>query len=162
MAHRQLIEIARALSAQSRVMVLDEPTATLTPRETRQLLAIMRQLRDEGVAVVFVSHHLEELFEVCDSVTVLRNGRHIQTVPMAQTSPDELVRQMVGRGVESGGGSNRQHAAQGTPALEVRALRFQGQRGRGGIDLTLHDRIFITEYQAPKSKTPRRWISDEG
>jgi len=138
MAHRQLIEIARALSAQSRVMVLDEPTATLTPRETRQLLAIMRQLRDEGVAVVFVSHHLEELFEVCDSVTVLRNGRHIQTVPMAQTSPDELVRQMVGRGVEAGSASGTRHAADGTPALEVRGLRFMGQRGRGGIDLTLH------------------------
>ena len=139
MAQRQLIEIAKALSSRSRIVIMDEPTATLTPRETERLLQIIRQLRDGGVTVVFVSHHLQELFEVCDRVTVLRNGRKIASQPMAGTSTDDLVRLMVGRDLAE----RAPHKAatpnpQRAPALRVQGLRFRGQRGNAALDFSLH------------------------
>jgi ribose transport system ATP-binding protein len=130
MAQRQLIEIAKALSGDSRVVIMDEPTATLTPRETDRLLQLIRQLRARGVTVVFVSHHLQELFEVCDRVTVLRNGRKVATQAMAETTTEDLVRLMVGRDL-----AERAHRAapvldtRRAPALRVEGLRFRGQRG---------------------------------
>ena len=138
MAHRQLIEIAKALSERSRIVIMDEPTATLTPRETDKLLGIIRQLRDSGVTVVFVSHHLQELFDICDRVTVLRNGRKVATQTMAETTSDDLVRLMVGRSVEALD-PHRAPARQadGAPALEVRQLRYVGQRGGEGISFSL-------------------------
>ncbi|MEP6875713.1 MAG: sugar ABC transporter ATP-binding protein [Burkholderiales bacterium] len=138
MAQRQLIEIAKALSSQSRIVIMDEPTATLTPRETDRLLQIIRQLRDSGVTVVFVSHHLQELFEVCDRVTVLRNGRKVATQPMAGTSTDELVRLMVGRDLAER--AHRQAPAldpHRAPALRVQGLRYRGQRGSAALDFSL-------------------------
>ena len=72
----QLVEIARAISREGRILVLDEPTASLTPHETQVLFGILRQLRDQGVAIIFVSHKLEEVFELCDSITVLRDGKN--------------------------------------------------------------------------------------
>jgi len=140
MAQRQLIEIAKALSARSRIVIMDEPTATLTPRETDRLLQIIRQLRQGGVTVVFVSHHLQELFEVCDRVTVLRNGRKVATQAMAGTRTDDLVRLMVGRDLAER--APRQAAVPGrrsAPALRVQGLRFRGQRGEAGLDFDLHD-----------------------
>ena len=142
MAQRQLIEIAKALSGQSRLLILDEPTATLTPRETDRLLALMRELRGQGVSVMFVSHHLQELFEVCDRVTVLRNGRKVATQPMRETSTDELVRLMVGRSLEAEtpydtAEASRRIAASKPPALRVQGLRFAGQRSAQGLDFEL-------------------------
>jgi len=138
MAQRQLIEIAKALSSQSRIVIMDEPTATLTPRETDRLLALIRQLRDGGVTVVFVSHHLQELFEVCDRVTVLRNGRKVATQAMAATSTDELVRLMVGRDLAARAPRPAAAAPAGAPALRVQGLRFAGQRGQAAINFSLH------------------------
>jgi ribose transport system ATP-binding protein len=138
MAQRQLIEIAKALSGDSRVVIMDEPTATLTPRETDRLLQLIRQLRARGVTVVFVSHHLQELFEVCDRVTVLRNGRKVATQAMAETTTESLVRLMVGRDL-----AERAHRAapvldaQRAPALRVEGLRFRGQRGEAPLSFQL-------------------------
>jgi ribose transport system ATP-binding protein len=138
MAQRQLIEIAKALSSRSRIVIMDEPTATLTPRETDRLLQIIRQLREGGVAVLFVSHHLQELFEVCDRVTVLRNGRKVASQPMAGTTTDGLVRLMVGRDLaERAPRITPALDAQRAPALQVKALRFGGQRGQAGLDFQL-------------------------
>ena len=134
MAQRQLIEIAKALSSDSRIVVMDEPTATLTSRETVRLFEIIGRLRTAGVAVLFVSHHLQELFEIADRVTVLRNGRKVATQTMTETTPRDLVRLMVGRDVT-------QRAAGGTPAttgttsaLQVSGLRYRGQPGSRGLD----------------------------
>lgn len=96
-AHRQLIEIARALQSESRILILDEPTATLTERETSRLFEIVAGIKAKGVTVVFVSHHLNEVFAICDRVTVFRNGRTIATEEIAQTSPDGVVHHMVGK-----------------------------------------------------------------
>ncbi len=99
MADQQLIEIAKALSIDARVMVLDEPTASLSPHEVERLFSIVRTLRDRGVAVLFVSHRLEEVFELCDHATVLRDGRHVITAPTVTLTTGDLVRHMVGREV---------------------------------------------------------------
>ncbi|MFN6987365.1 MAG: ATP-binding cassette domain-containing protein, partial [Rhizobium oryzihabitans] len=76
-AQQQFVEIAKALSLDARILVLDEPTATLTPSETEHLFKVMRELRRQGVAIIFISHHLEEIFEICDRITVLRDGELI-------------------------------------------------------------------------------------
>jgi ribose transport system ATP-binding protein len=96
-AQMQLVEIAKALSGQCRLLIMDEPTATLTPNETGRLFEILRRLTTTGVAVVYISHHLEEIFEIGDRVTVLRNGKHVATREVAGLTTAELVRLMVGR-----------------------------------------------------------------
>src|SRR5262249_5005941 len=79
-ADQQMVELAAALSQNARVLLMDEPTAALTPRESQQLFSIARRLRDSGVAVAFISHRLPEVFEVSDRITVLRDGRHVGTL----------------------------------------------------------------------------------
>ncbi len=96
-AQRQMVEIARALARDSRLIVLDEPSAVLGEAEIERLFTIIRRLRSEGVAFVYVSHRLDEVFRLCDSVTVLRDGRHITTRPVAGLDRDGLVQLMVGR-----------------------------------------------------------------
>ncbi|AYF73861.1 sugar ABC transporter ATP-binding protein [Nocardia yunnanensis] len=96
-AQMQLVEIAKALSAECRLLIMDEPTATLTPRETATLFRVMRQLKAEGVSTIFISHHLDEIFEIGDRVTVLRNGTSVAARVVAELTVPELVRMMVGR-----------------------------------------------------------------
>ncbi len=126
MAQRQLIEIAKALSGEHTVLIMDEPTATLTSKETNRLFEIIRQLKAKGVAILFVSHHLEELFEICDSVTVLRNGQKVSTQAIQDTSPKDLVRQMVGRELlEAQVRPPKSSDAKET--FRVEGLRYKGQ-----------------------------------
>lgn len=100
-AEQQFVEIAKALSLDARVLVLDEPTATLTPSEVEFLFRVMRELRSQGVAIVFISHHLEEIFEICDRITVLRDGEYVDTCEVNAIDTDRLVEMMVGRRIES-------------------------------------------------------------
>ncbi len=100
-ADRQLLEIAKALSARARLLIMDEPTAALSPHEVDTLFATVRRLRDRGVAVLFISHRLEEVTAIADVVTVLRDGRHIVTRPARELSHGELIRLMVGRPLEA-------------------------------------------------------------
>jgi len=96
-ADQQVIEIAKAVSLDARVLIMDEPTAALSGVEVDRLFAIARSLRDEGRALLFISHRFDEVFDLCDTVTVMRDGSYIATTPIAETTADELVRQMVGR-----------------------------------------------------------------
>jgi rhamnose transport system ATP-binding protein len=100
-ADRQLLEIAKALSSSARLLIMDEPTAALSPHEVENLFATVRRLRDRGVAIVFVSHRLEEVTAVADTVTVLRDGRHVATRPAPELSHGEIVRLMVGRSLDA-------------------------------------------------------------
>lgn len=96
-AQQQVVEIAKALAQDSRILVMDEPTAALSPREVDGLLRIIGELRTAGMGVVYVSHRLEEIFEVANRVTVLRDGRHVGTAPIAQVTRQRLIEMMVGR-----------------------------------------------------------------
>ena len=100
-AEQQFVEIAKALSLDARILVLDEPTATLTPSEVEHLFKVMRELRRQGVAIIFISHHLEEIFEICDRITVLRDGEYVGSCAVADVDNDRLVEMMVGRRIEN-------------------------------------------------------------
>ena len=99
MADQQLIEIAKSLSVEARVLILDEPTASLSAHEVARLFTIVRRLRDRGVAILFVSHRLDEVFALCDRATVFRDGRHVVTAATVGLTTADLVRHMVGRTV---------------------------------------------------------------
>jgi rhamnose transport system ATP-binding protein len=99
MADQQLIEIAKSLSLEAQVLILDEPTASLSSHEVERLFAIVRRLRDRGVSVLFVSHRLDEVFALCDRATVFRDGRHVVTTATSELTTADLVRHMVGRTV---------------------------------------------------------------
>ena len=101
LGQRQLVEIARALQARSRILVMDEPTTSLTGRETEHLFAIIRQLKADGIAVIYISHRMEEVYELADRVSVLRDGTLVGTIDRSRLSAASLVRMMVGRDLSS-------------------------------------------------------------
>jgi rhamnose transport system ATP-binding protein len=101
LAEQQTVEIARALSLNVKVLIMDEPTASLSAHEVDKLIVIVKALKARGVSVVYISHRLEEIFRIADRVTVLRDGKHISTRPIAAVTQQGMVRDMVGRAVES-------------------------------------------------------------
>jgi rhamnose transport system ATP-binding protein len=123
-AQMQSVEIARAFSLNARILIMDEPTSSLTLNEVAELFGLVRRLRDEGTAIIFISHRLEELFEVADRVTVLRDGSYVDTRLVKDVTRDELVRLMVGRTI-----SNlfpKQEVNPGEIALKVEHLTHTG------------------------------------
>lgn len=96
-AQQQMVEVAKALSLEATLIAMDEPTSSLTEKETEILFAVMRSLKAQGVSIIFISHRLEEVFEISDRVTVLRDGRHIATRPTAELDHKQIVSLMVGR-----------------------------------------------------------------
>jgi rhamnose transport system ATP-binding protein len=96
-AQQQMVEIARALSVNAQILIMDEPTSSLTLGEVEDLFRIVRRLREGGTAIVFISHRLEDLFELADRVTVLRDGAYVDTRPMAGITTEQLIQMMVGR-----------------------------------------------------------------
>jgi ABC-type sugar transport system ATPase subunit len=96
-AHQQIVVIAQALSINAKLVIMDEPTSALSKQEAERLFEIIRQLKAQGITIIYVSHRLEEVFSIADRITVLRDGRHIGTVPKTETAPEPIVRMMVGR-----------------------------------------------------------------
>ncbi|GAB3472852.1 sugar ABC transporter ATP-binding protein [Nocardiopsis coralliicola] len=129
---RQLVEIARALSRGARFIVLDEPTAQLDKNEIERLFARMRSLQEAGVTFLYISHHLHEVYEVCQDVTVLRDARKVVTAPVEQLDRTELVEAMTGaaEALTAGVAAPREPVG-GTPALAVRGLAGDGFTGIG-------------------------------
>ena len=119
-SEQQLVEIARALAADARVLILDEPTAALSTREVGRLFAVIERLRGRGVAMLFVSHRMEEVFRIADTVAVLRDGRLVASKPRVQLDPAEAVRLMVGRALS--GLYPEPNSGAGEVALEVSDL----------------------------------------
>ena len=97
---QQVVDIARALAFQARIVIMDEPTATLTRQETNRLFEIIRSLKQRGAAVIYISHDIEEIFEVASRVTVLRDGRLVGTLPMSEVTRPTLIRMMIGRDLD--------------------------------------------------------------
>jgi ribose transport system ATP-binding protein len=129
-AEQQLVEIARAAAVGARVLVLDEPTSSLPREDVRQLFQLVARLKDQGYAIVYISHFIEEVREVADRFVVLRDGRNAGEGPTAGTAAEEIVGLMVGRTVE--GLYPRTARRQGEKVLEVEGL------GPGGVGFTLH------------------------
>lgn len=100
-AQQQVVEIAKALAVDARIIVMDEPSATLTLQEVDRLFSIVRELQSQGIGVIYISHRLEEIFEIADRVTVLRDGEHVATRPIEEVSRDGLIELMVGRKLEN-------------------------------------------------------------
>ncbi len=123
MADQQLVEIAKAMSVEARVLILDEPTASLSTHEVERLFTIVRRTRERGVAVLFVSHRLDEVFALCDRATVFRDGRYVITAPTSELTTALLVRHMVGREVSL---FPKEATTLGEPMLEVRNLSDAG------------------------------------
>ncbi len=123
-AQQQMVEIARALSMNARILIMDEPTSALTLSEVDELFRIVRRLRSDGTAVLFISHRLEELFEIADQVTVLRDGAYVDTRPMTGVTQDELIRMMVGRQVTDL--FPKKEVPQGKAVLRVKNLSRKG------------------------------------
>jgi inositol transport system ATP-binding protein len=124
-AEQQMVEIARALSMQSRLIVMDEPTSALSASEVDKLYRIARDLRDQGLSIIFVTHRLEEVFEICDRYTVLRDGHYVGGGTVAETNVDSIIRMMVGREVNTLF-AHRQAATPGEVALAVEGLTRNG------------------------------------
>jgi ribose transport system ATP-binding protein len=126
-AQMQLVEIAKALSLKSRVLLLDEPTASITSNEAERLFAVVRRLRDQGTSVLFVSHKLEEVFAICDTVTVLRDGVSVvESQPLADFTREDVVAVMVGREHRTLALPERQVAADAAPILELEGVATAG------------------------------------
>lgn len=122
----QMIQIAAAVGTGARVIVMDEPTSSLSVAESERLFSLIAHLRERGITLLYVSHRMEEIFRLCDTITVLRDGRHVATEPARLSRPDRLVQQMIGREVEA---MNPAHLARepGEVLLEVEDLRSPGR-----------------------------------
>jgi ribose transport system ATP-binding protein len=131
-AQQQMVEIAKALSQQARILVMDEPTAALSDPEIERLFGIIRTLKADGVAIIYISHRLHEIFEIGDRITVLRDGRKVAEVKPAETSVASLVRMMVGRELST---TYRQRFSDqpGAPVLEVRDLHSANGVRQAGL-----------------------------
>ena len=130
-AERQLVEIARALHSKSKILVMDEPTTTLSSRETDRLFALMRQLRDEGLAIIYISHRMAEVYELSDRVSVLRDGTYVGTLVGDDISAEKLVKMMVGRDLSSFYKHDhvaKAGSAHGQPMLAVEGVTDGGRR----------------------------------
>jgi len=128
MAQRQQVEIARALMAESRILVMDEPTTSLSSRETEALFALVQQLRAEGLAIIYISHRMAEIYELADRVTVLRDGSYVGTLDRTELSADRLVRMMVGRDLSSF--YKKEHDAGGSRGRVILAVRAMSDGAR--------------------------------
>lgn len=133
-AQQQVVEIAKALSLDARIIVMDEPSATLTPQEVDKLFAIIRELRSQGIGIIYISHRLDEIFAIADRVTVLRDGAHVKTGRVADVTRKALIERMVGRALDDEFPSREPDV--GEVRLEVKNLT----RGRAVRDVSFNVR----------------------
>jgi ABC-type uncharacterized transport system ATPase subunit len=134
---RQIVEILRLLYRGADVLILDEPTAVLAPAQVRELIALLRKLRDEGRTILFISHKLDEVLAVADEITVIRNGRVVASLPRSSASRDSLAEMMIGEVLAR---PQPRAAAAGAPMLEVTGLSARDLRGHAALtkfDLTV-------------------------
>ncbi len=136
LGQQQRVEILKAIYRGARILVLDEPTAVLTPQETREIFGVLRRLREEGTSIIFISHKLDEVQEIADRITVIRRGKVVGTRKPAETSEDELAELMVGRAVSLRVDRGQSHP--GDVVVEVSGLRATDDRRHEvcrGVDL---------------------------
>ena len=125
-AQRQTVEILKALSEDSRLIVMDEPTASLSSKESEALFGIIDQLRQKGVSILYISHRLEEVFRLADRLTVLRDGQNVALLEHDQINPPDVIRMMIGKDVSEATASHPLHLSKAPVALEVKNLSSKG------------------------------------
>ena len=140
-AQRQMVEIAKALSINAQVILMDEPSAVLTLAELKTLFQLIRSLKNQGVSVIYISHRLEEVFEIADRASILRDGRLIDTVNIADIKPSSLIEKMIGRKMGEMF-PERQPFARKNKRLEVRGLNSRGLRNIN-LDVYEHEILGI-------------------
>jgi len=123
-AQQQMVEIAKAIAVQAKILIMDEPTAALGERETEVLFETVRGLKAQGIAIIFITHRLEEMFRIADRVVVLRDGQRVGELPIAEATPDRVVQMMVGRSLQEI--FRKESVTIGEPVLEVRGLSRRG------------------------------------
>lgn len=128
LANAQMVAIARALDVQAKLLILDEPTSSLNEKEVAELFRVMRQLREQGTSILFVTHFLEQVYEVCDRISVLRNGEHVGTWPTVELNEKKLISKMLGREVVFQESQSKVATERGGPAF-LRAEQL-GRRGQ--------------------------------
>ncbi len=135
-AERQMVEVARAIHANSRILVMDEPTTALSSRETQRLFELIRRLKADGLAIIYISHRMAEVYELAERVSVLRDGGYVGTLPREDIRPETIVRMMVGRDLSSFYKKEHSGGEFGKPVLEVAGMS-DGRRVKRG-SLTVH------------------------
>jgi ABC-type sugar transport system ATPase subunit/ribose/xylose/arabinose/galactoside ABC-type transport system permease subunit len=140
---RQMVEIARAIREEPRVIIFDEPTSSLTGQEKQRLFGIIRLLKAHGSMIIYITHFTDEVFEICDRITVMRNGQTVSTGPVAESSPAEIVRQMIGHSTLTDAAFNRTREPERMAAQPNQILVQANGISRSGvlknISLTLHE-----------------------
>lgn len=124
LGQQQMVEIAKALTVQTKLLIMDEPTSSLSGKEVRELLKTVKNLKERGLAIIFISHRLDEVMEICDRVTVMRDGKKIKTLPISEVTTDGLIHLMVGRNLDQQ--FPKASVAKGKEALRVENLTSQG------------------------------------
>ncbi len=134
MANRQIVEICKAILRNARVLILDEPTASITVEEQRRLFEVIRELKKQGVTIIYISHRLDELFEICDRVSILRDGKYIDTVDIRDTDKQGLIKLMVGREL------SENYPVKDNPPEQQVVLKVENLSGNGvrNISFELH------------------------
>jgi len=133
-ALRQFVEIARAVARKPKVLILDEPTATLTPAETDYLLDMLERLASQGLAIIYISHRIPEVFKICKRVTILRDGKLVTSESIDKLTPEKVIDQMVGRELKLDLSQRRQINDSGDVVLSAKGIKAPGVNG---IDLRL-------------------------
>ena len=141
-AQQKIVQITRALAQKARVLVLDEPTAALVKREVDSLFGVLRRLRDDGIAVVFISHYMSEIEELCDAVTVMRNGTVVGVVDPRETPIDRIVAMMINRDMAEMYPPRK--ATIGAPMLEVGGLTLEGAFRDISLDVRAGEIVGLT------------------
>ena len=135
-AQRQTVEILKALSEDSSLIIMDEPTASLSSKESEALFGIINQLREKGVSILYISHRLEEVFRLADRLTVLRDGKKVAVLEKEQINPPDVIKMMIGKELSEATASRYLHRSNMEPVLEVRSLSRKGTFS--DISFTLH------------------------
>ena len=143
-AEQQSVEIAKALGRQADLIIMDEPTSALSARESERLFDLMLDLKRRGVSIIYISHRLQEVFRLADTITVMRDGRHVATRPAAELDEGQLIAMMVGRSLETPARIARGHGRSDSRSARVDEGRAVSRRqlhaatrrdsGHGGID----------------------------
>ena len=158
-AIQQMVAIARAVSFKAQLVIMDEPTSSLDEREVAVLFDVMRRLRAEGVAVIFVGHRLDELYRVCDRVTVMRDGRTVMVSPMADIGKLNLIAAMLGRDLETvrahSTGFSAAHAAAGAVVLSAEGLRIGRKVRDARIEVRERQIVGLRACSAPGAPRSR-------